>query len=75
VGLLFQLFFLNCTLAFFRAQLHLGDQAAEVLITRTGRNEKGKTEVFVIPSRARHIDAMNSVPGIEILRLRKCFTS
>jgi len=37
VGMLFQFFLLNCTLAFLRAQLHFGDQAAEILIA--GREE------------------------------------
>ena len=42
--MLFQFFFLNCAFAFFRAQLHFGDQAAEILIAGAGGNEKRKTE-------------------------------
>ena len=48
VGMLFQFLFLNCAPTFFRAQLHFGDQAAEILITRAGGNEERKAEWFVI---------------------------
>ena len=47
-GMLFQFFLADRTLAFFSAQLHLGDHAAEVLIAGAGGNEKRKTE-FTTP--------------------------
>src|ERR1700722_16745404 len=44
MGVLFQLFFTDCAFAFFRAQLHFGDQTAEVLIARAGGNEQRQAE-------------------------------
>jgi hypothetical protein len=44
VGVLFQLFFTDCAFAFFRAQLHFGDQTAEILIARAGGNEQRQAE-------------------------------
>ena len=37
-------FFADCAFAFFGAQLHFGDQAAEILIAGAGGDEKGKAE-------------------------------
>src|SRR6266851_1462816 len=69
MGVLFEFFFLDCTLAFLGAQLHLGDQAAEVLVAGASGDEKGKAERFVIPSTARNPYARHSLLGIGILRL------
>ena len=87
VGVLFQFFSLRCSLTFFRAQFHFGDQPAEVLIAGAGRNEERKAEWIVIPnylviqnnsvipSGARNPYSLHRLPGIGILRLRTCFTS
>ncbi len=45
VGMLFQFFLLDCALTFLRAQLHFGDQSAEILIAGAGGNEKRKAEL------------------------------
>ena len=63
LGVFFQFFFADRAFAFFSAQLHFGDQAAEVLIAGARRNQKRKTEtvchsehrIFVIPSEARNL--------------------
>src|SRR5713101_5096558 len=39
-----QFFHADCTFAFLRAQLHFGNQAAEVLVAGAARNEEGKAE-------------------------------
>src|SRR5579864_1903994 len=84
-GMLFEFLRSNCAFAFLRSQLHFRDQAAEILVADTRGDEKGKTKRwnyalavprgFVIPSVARNPYPLCEVPGVEILRLRKCFTS
>jgi len=49
---LFEFFRADGALAFFGAQLHFGDQAAEILVAGAGRNEKRKTE-FTTEARRR----------------------
>src|SRR6266581_6334365 len=61
---IFQLFFLDRAFAFFSAQLHLGNQPAEILIASAGDNEERKAEGVVIPSAAR-----NPYPGHIVLRI------
>src|SRR5258708_33679247 len=52
-GVIFQFFFLDRAFAFFSAQLHLGNQPAEILIASAGSDEERKAERIVIPSAAR----------------------
>src|ERR1700680_2992613 len=49
---IFQFFFLDRAFAFFSAQLHPGNQPAEILIASAGGDEERKTEGMVIPSAA-----------------------
>ena len=44
LGMLLKFFGEDCALAFFGAQLHFGDQAAEVLIAGAGGDQEGKSE-------------------------------
>ena len=60
VGVLFEFFGADCAFAFFGAQLHFGDQAAEILIAGARGDEEGKAECrtiegLVIPSGARNL--------------------
>jgi hypothetical protein len=43
-GMFLQFFMPDCSFAFLRAQLHSGDQAAEILIAKAGRNEEGEAD-------------------------------
>src|ERR1700694_6358881 len=61
---IFQFFFLDRAFAFFSAQLHLGNQPAEILIASAGGDEERKAERMVIPSAAR-----NSYPGDIVFRI------
>ena len=54
VGVFFEFFCADCAFAFFGAQFHFGDQAAEILITGARCDEKRKAKRFVIPSGARN---------------------
>ncbi len=73
--------FSHCAFAFLGAQLHFGDQAAEILVAGAGGDEEGEEEgifiphKFVIPSEARNLLFYRGFLGVEILRLRIGFTS
>ena len=56
VGVLFQFFFQNGAFSFFRAQFHLRDQTAKILIARAGGNEKGESEKFVTETETRNLE-------------------
>jgi hypothetical protein len=87
LGVFFQFFVADRTFAFFRAQLHFGNQAAEILIAGARGDQEGKTEgmvdCFVISSQAGNFYTFESMLGVEIpstslrasLRLHPCFTS
>src|SRR5260370_35822770 len=56
-GVIFQFFFLDRAFAFFSAQLHLGNQPAEILIASAGSDQERKAERIVI------LGARNPYPG------------
>src|ERR1700730_2618458 len=66
---IFQFFFLDRAFAFFSAQLHPGNQPAEILIASAGGDEERKAEGMVIPSAARNPRPRYMVVRIGILRL------
>src|ERR1700720_4694641 len=61
---IFQFSFLDRAFAFFSAQLHLGNQPAEILIAGAGGDEERKAERIVIPSAAG-----SPYPGYMVLRI------
>ena len=48
-GMFFEFLREDCAFAFFCAQLHFGDQAAEILIAGAGSDEERKAKGIVIP--------------------------
>src|ERR1700733_12302015 len=46
LSMLLQFFFLHCTFTFFCTYLHLGDQAAKILITGTRGDEERKADLI-----------------------------
>ena len=66
----FEFVFESCALAFFRAQLHFGDQAAEVLIAGAGGDEEGQAEF----TSEREAGTNSRLLMVGILRLSKCFS-
>src|SRR3981081_2952918 len=56
-GVIFHVFFLDRAFSFFSAQLHLGNQPAEILIASAGSDEERKAERIVI------LSARNPYPG------------
>src|SRR5580692_6856045 len=68
-------------LAFLRAQLHLGDQAAKILVAGARGDEERKTgkivtpRKFRVPSGTRNPWLLHVLMGVGILRLRQCCTS
>ena len=47
IGMLFEFFDADCAFAFFGAQLHFGDEAAEILVAGAGGDEERKAEGIV----------------------------
>src|ERR1700736_5585592 len=81
---IFQFFFSDCAFAFLSAQLHFGDQTAEILVAGAGSDEERKAgrivipmgfvilvEGFVIPSGARNPYPRHIFLWVGILRLRR----
>ena len=89
MGVFFEFFLADGTFAFLGAQLHFGNQAAEVLVAGAGGDQEGETEwivipfdlviptpnTIVIPSEARNPYPLHGLMGVGVLRLRECFTS
>ena len=79
-GMFFEFFMRDGAFAFLGAQLHFGDQAAEILVAGAGGDEQGKAECFVTSEfchseRSEEFYFSSGLSVVVILRLCGCFTS